>query len=159
MVRASIQNWVPVTQLSVGMQEILQTVFVAAVRNGELLMVQHGGTRTYGLWGLPGGHVDPGETIQDAAVRETLEEAGCRVKLGRLIDRRVLDSVAYCGGPSDDGHDIVVQIFEATPLSEAALPAGAEELAVRWVSFGEVAALPQRWAWLPEFLKVLQTEA
>jgi 8-oxo-dGTP pyrophosphatase MutT (NUDIX family) len=34
-----------------------------------------------GLWNWPAGHVDPGETLQQAAVRETKEETGFDVRL------------------------------------------------------------------------------
>ena len=36
-------------------------------------------------WGIPSGHVEPGETVMDAAVREVQEETGLQVKIIRLI--------------------------------------------------------------------------
>ncbi len=39
----------------------------------------------YKDWGFPKGKQDPGETLAETAVRETLEEAGFKVKLGRKL--------------------------------------------------------------------------
>jgi 8-oxo-dGTP pyrophosphatase MutT (NUDIX family) len=38
-----------------------------------------------GLWGIPSGHVEPGETVEEAIIREIWEETGLRVKVTRLI--------------------------------------------------------------------------
>lgn len=38
-----------------------------------------------GLWGLPGGYVDAGESVAQAVAREVLEETGWRIQTGRLI--------------------------------------------------------------------------
>jgi 8-oxo-dGTP pyrophosphatase MutT (NUDIX family) len=55
----------------------------AAVRDitGRLLLVRRCDT---GDWELPGGHVDPGESAADAAVRETAEESGITVAVTGL---------------------------------------------------------------------------
>jgi ADP-ribose pyrophosphatase YjhB (NUDIX family) len=55
----------------------------AAVFHGDtLLLVQ--GTED-GLWSLPGGWADPGESPSQAVARETFEESGFRVKVERLL--------------------------------------------------------------------------
>ena len=50
--------------------------------NGEILLIQRADN---GHWGLPGGHVEPGESVAQAAAREVLEETGCKIEVGRLI--------------------------------------------------------------------------
>lgn len=50
---------------------------VCLVHEGQVLMV---GTRG-GRWTMPGGGIEPGETAQDAAMREAWEESGARVEL------------------------------------------------------------------------------
>jgi ADP-ribose pyrophosphatase YjhB (NUDIX family) len=61
-----------------------------AVRDGRVLMVLHvrsGKSR----WELPSGFVDPGETYEETAVRETLEETGVTVTAGPLLCTAVMD--------------------------------------------------------------------
>jgi len=59
----------------------------AILREGTILMVLHvREDRSY--WTLPGGGVEPGETNEQAAVRETLEECGLAVKIIRPLFER-----------------------------------------------------------------------
>ncbi|GAB7388297.1 NUDIX domain-containing protein [Bacillaceae bacterium] len=37
------------------------------------------------LWGIPSGHVEPGETVEEAAIREVREETGLYIQITRLI--------------------------------------------------------------------------
>jgi len=59
----------------------------AVVRDehGRLLLVRRGSEPSKGLWSLPGGRVEPGETPAMAAVREVREETGLAVEVGRLL--------------------------------------------------------------------------
>ena len=52
---------------------------VAVVRDGAVLLGRRRGSYGDGLWQTPGGKPDPGETLLEAAVRETLEETGLAV--------------------------------------------------------------------------------
>ena len=54
-------------------------------REGRTLFVQRGIPTGYGLWSLPGGYVDRGELVEDAAAREVFEETGLKVVAERLI--------------------------------------------------------------------------
>ena len=53
---------------------------------GRIVLVKRAIEPGYGKWVYPGGYVDRGELVKDAAVREAREEAGLQVRLERLIN-------------------------------------------------------------------------
>lgn len=55
------------------------------VRDGKILMVKEAKKKCYGQWNFPAGHVDENELVTDAAIRETYEETGCKVKLTGVL--------------------------------------------------------------------------
>lgn len=52
-----------------------------------------------GYWALPGGRLDPGETVEQTAIRETKEETGLDVvivnKIGEYHEKGVQDNIEY----------------------------------------------------------------
>lgn len=80
-------------------------VALVIIQNEKILLVQHcKGGKCY--WLLPGGGLDYGETIQECAIRELLEETNLKVKLKRLLF--VSESI-----PEDRHRHIVNLYFEA----------------------------------------------
>ncbi len=60
-------------------------VHVVCERDGRVLLMRRSGTGFFdGLYSLPGGHVEPGESVFEAAERELREETGLRVDVGGL---------------------------------------------------------------------------
>ena len=51
-------------------------VGAVCIRDGRLLLIKRGRGVAVGSWSLPGGHVDFGELLEDAVVRELREETG-----------------------------------------------------------------------------------
>ena len=58
------------------------------IRNHDerIVLVRRAIQPGYGLWVFPGGYVDRGEAVMDAAVREAREEAGLEVRIDSLLN-------------------------------------------------------------------------
>jgi len=60
----------------------------AVVRNGRLLLVRRATRHGRGNWQLPGGFIEPDETIEQAVVREVWEEAGVTAEVEAVLGLR-----------------------------------------------------------------------
>jgi 8-oxo-dGTP diphosphatase len=58
----------------------------AVFRNDEVLLIERAKGALKGLWSLPGGHIEPGETARSAARREVREETGIEADIVGLLD-------------------------------------------------------------------------
>jgi 8-oxo-dGTP diphosphatase len=88
----------------------------AVVRDaaGRLLLIRRGQEPSRGLWSLPGGRIEPGETPEQAVVREVHEETGLSVRCGEPVGRVripagavVYDVVDFACSPVDPGAEPV----------------------------------------------------
>lgn len=65
-------------------QERVELTVLCLVHRGEELLLQNREKKDWQGWTMPGGHVEPGESIVDAVVREMQEETGLTVLHPRL---------------------------------------------------------------------------
>ena len=108
---------------------------------GRMLLILRGHEPGQGLWSIPGGRIEPGETDEQAVVREVAEETGLDVACGRLL--------GMLERPALDGAVIVIRDYEAylaaRPDGTAPSPVAGDDAAdVRWVSEAEAAAMDSR---------------
>jgi ADP-ribose pyrophosphatase YjhB (NUDIX family) len=106
------------------------------VNNGRVLLVKRGKAPLLGYWSLPGGHVEGGEKLAEAAVREVDEETGIQARNLRPVD--TLEIINRDGEDGAASHFVLV-VFrgEGTGTPQA----GDDAAEARWVALGDVPAL------------------
>ncbi len=105
---------------------------------GRLLVILRGHDPGRGLWSIPGGRIESGETPEQAVVREVREETGLDVSCGPLLGTAEL--------PGLDGVIVDIRDYRAflLPGSASVATAGDDAADVRWVSDAEASAMDER---------------
>lgn len=108
-------------------------VNVAVIHSGQILLVKR---EDFDVWCLPGGHIDAGESVAQAALRETREETGIEVKLTRLV------GVYSVQGGNAGGNHVI--LFRAEPLGGELRP---QESEVVELAYFDPDQLPEPLVW------------
>lgn len=98
--------------------EPIPAVSVALVRGDRILLVKRGRPPSQGLYAFPGGRVEPGETHEEAARRELLEETGLEV--GPLAPEA---EIPIARGAEADASAFLLRVFSGRYLSGEPVPA------------------------------------
>ncbi len=110
------------TQASIGLGAV-----VAVVDEGKILLAQR---EDFEVWCLPGGHVDPGESVAQAAIREAKEETGLEVELQRLV--------GIYSRLEKGGSDMHLALFAARPVGGTLQPQVEEVLALKYFAVDDL---------------------
>ncbi len=113
-------------------------VGAVVIREGRVLLVRRGGPPAQGLWAIPGGGLELGETLRQGAERELLEETGITIRAGEQV---------YTGETMERDADGRIR-FHYVIIDFAAEYVGGEvngsddASEARWIAPAELADLP-----------------
>lgn len=120
-------------------------VGVAVVRDGSLLLIERGRGVGRGLWSIPGGRVEFGETLAQAAKRELYEETGLRAD--------TLTPLGHVERIGPTWHYVIHDfLWEMPSRYSSDVIVGDDAAAASWVELDELHSWPNLAPGLLEFL-------
>ena len=129
----------------------MQFAGTLVIKNGQVLLVQESHTSAYGEWSLPIGSVEANETLAEGAKRETKEETGYDVTVGKehtlFMTGEELKSARRF-----HKEKVQLTIFEANIVS-GELSHGEDILDAKWHPIEELDHLELRGNWVKDLAK------
>ncbi len=112
----------------------IPAVAVVVKRDDEFLMIKRGKEPRKGTWTVPGGSIELGETLKEAAEREVMEESRLKVKALRAFT--AIDAIYRDTEGKLEFHYVIIYMEAEYLGGEPA--AGDDATEVRWVSSREI---------------------
>lgn len=146
----------------------MRTVYTVAFSDGRFLMVYNPKRKG---WEMPGGRIEDGESVADAAVREFEEESGYRIRVFREKEHAGCSVCAAVLGEKVSGGEFESKLFAELPddlafgrseydgVIEWARPAGKRCKLVVFDMDGVLVDHVSSWAWVHDRMNVNNEEA
>jgi len=131
--------------------EKVSVVAVYIEQDSKVLMVQEKG-QAWGLWSVPVGHIDEGETLEETAKREVKEETGYTIELTGNLGKKLVSDIEYKGGERDKGKQIEINILKGKINSGDLKPDLEGLLDAKWLDKNKTSNLPLRGRWVKAIL-------
>jgi 8-oxo-dGTP diphosphatase len=123
------------------------------IEDGRVLVVKRATEPLKGQWSIPGGAVELGETLREAASREAREETGLIIEAGEVLE--VFDSIYRDAGGRTQYHYVLVDFLcrrlphpnepksgsLGFPTSRGELRAATDVSEARWITLDELPGL------------------
>lgn len=133
-------------------EQVGSVVGAVIKKDGLYLLVQQGQGDVEGLWNIPAGYVDKGESLQQAVVREAKEESGYNIEVGEPL------GVWHTSSTESVKHAFVGTVRSGEPLAQQG-----EIQKVSWVSYEDVVALSKagkfRAPWIVEAISTYEQKS
>jgi 8-oxo-dGTP diphosphatase len=108
----------------------IPAVIAVVIRDDHTLLVRRANPPDAGLWGFPGGKIEFGETVKDAAARELLEETAVRAEAREVLT--TLDILVRDSSGDLQQHYILIAVLCRWIAGEPV--AGDDALEANWFS-------------------------
>ncbi len=112
-------------------------VHALIVKDGCILLVKRAKDPNKGMWGIPGGRLELGETYSEAAKRELLEECSIEIEIERLLD--VTDYILRDEQDRIKYHFLLLYLLAR--YRKGTVKAESDEEEAKWVPFEKITEL------------------
>lgn len=106
----------------------------AVVERGAILLVRRANPPDAGRWAFPGGKLEPGEAIREAAVRELYEETGLKATAGRVFT--AVDVFDRHANDIQHRHFVLIAVLCRRPTGT--LVPGSDAMDARWFQLHDI---------------------
>jgi 8-oxo-dGTP diphosphatase len=115
----------------------IAAVGTVVFKEGKMLTIKRSQEPSKGKWSIPGGRVELGETVYEAARREVLEESSIEIEIERVLD--AADNIVRDEEGRVKYHFVIIDLLASYVSGEIKAQSDAEEC--RWVTPQELVEL------------------